>query len=235
MKKVKMSRLVTSLLISAALLGLTACGNNQAQPNNNQGQTNQNQGQAMTQGQGQSNQAQVRNAQVKNAPINRNNQSTGTKSVDHPYVHNYDGSYDGTRPNTYTERDVRSAELLSRRVTNIAKTVPGVNRAQAVAQGIDVVIGIETSGNNLSIERQVQQKVKSAEPGYNIYVTSNPDLQNRIRTLFTAKTNVRHGQITHGISGIIYEMGRLSAQQAGNTTGGNNMNTNTGTNNNTTR
>lgn len=199
MKNQRMSNIVTSLFIPVFLVGLTACANNQAQPNN-QAQTNQ----------AQPNQAQVQNAQVKNAPIERGDMSTGVRSIDQPYVHNYDGSYDGTRPNTYTERDVRSAELLSRRVTQIAKTVPGVNSAQAVAQGIDVVIGIDAGGYNASLERQVQQKVKAAETGYNIYVTTDPDLQNRVRTLFTSMTNVRHGQITHGISGIIYEMGRKS-------------------------
>ncbi|MGC5327282.1 YhcN/YlaJ family sporulation lipoprotein [Brevibacillus sp. SYSU BS000544] len=194
MKKQRMSNIVTNLFVPVILVGLTGCANYGAQPNVP----------------AQPNQAQIQSAQVKNAPITRNNMNPGAPSVDQPYVHNYDGTYNGTRPNTYTEQDVRSAELLSRRVTQIAKSVSGVNSAQAVAQGIDVVIGVDAGGHNPSIERQVHHKVKAAEPGYNIYVTTDPDLQNRVRTLFTAMTNVRHGQITHGISGIIYEMGRKS-------------------------
>lgn len=182
--------LLTPVLI---MTGLTACNNRQNQAMPDQSQS----GHIMSQ----------------DSHLNQMNHSSGNdKPIDQPYVHNYNGTYDGTKPNVYTERDAISAQQVAARVTEIARSVPGVNRAAAVAQGIDIVVGIDGTGDTRALEQQVMSAAKQKESGYNIFVTSNADLHNRIRTLYTNMNNVRGSQVAPGISGIIYEIGRLNGR-----------------------
>jgi hypothetical protein len=90
-----------------------------------------------------------------------------------------------------------------------------VARASAAAQGIDVVIGIDGNGSvpAKELEKRVSQTVQKADRGYNIYVTSDPTLHNRIRYMDTSMTNVRSSQVTKGISNVIYEIGRQSSSK----------------------
>lgn len=136
------------------------------------------------------------------------------KSIQNPYNQNYNAAVDGKKPLMYTEEDVRSAIITSKRVTSIAAKVPGVTRASAAAQGIDVVIGIDGNGKipAKQLEKRVYNKVQRAERGYNIYVTADPTLHNSIRYMSTSMNNVRSSQVTPGIGKVIYEIGRLSAK-----------------------
>lgn len=134
------------------------------------------------------------------------------KSIQNPYNQNYNAAVDGKKPLMYTEEDVRSAINTDKRIVAIAQKVPGVTRASAAAQGVDIVVGIDGNGKvpSKELENSVYKKIHSAEHGYNIYVTSNPKLHNKIRYMTTSMNNVNSSQVTPGIGKIIYEIGRLN-------------------------
>jgi hypothetical protein len=180
------------LIPSLILTGLSACATTK-----NQLQTNDNHEGTMT-----------TETNLSNYP-----NAGKVKSVQNPYNQNYSAAVDGNRPLAYTEADVRSAIITAKRIAGVASKVPGVTRASAVAQGIDVVIGIDGNGKvpAQQLEKQVQQAAQKADSGYNIYVTADPTLHNKIRYMNTSMTNVRSSQVTKGISNVIYEIGRQSA------------------------
>jgi hypothetical protein len=189
-KRVAAHFLIPSLLLT----GLSACATtkNQLQTNDNDQGT------------------------IANNTDNSNYPNSGNvKSVQNPYNQNYSAAVDGNRPLAYTEADVRSAIFTAKRLAGIAGKVPGVTRASAVAQGIDVVIGIDGNGTVPApqLEKQVLKTAQKADRGYNIYVTADPTLHNRIRYMNTSMTNVRSSQVTKGISNVIYEIGRQSASK----------------------
>lgn len=134
------------------------------------------------------------------------------KSIQNPYNQNYDAAVDGKRPLAYTEDDVRSAIFTAKRIAKVANKVPGVTRASAVAQGIDIVVGVDGNGSvpAKELEKRVQQATQRAARGYNVYVTADPKLHNTIRSMNTNMTNVRSNHVTSGISKVIYEIGRTS-------------------------
>jgi spore cortex protein len=96
----------------------------------------------------------------------------------HPYsARPYGAPSDG---NMYSNR------AAADRMAAIAANVPGVTRATAIVHGNDAVIGIDTTNvtkGRPAIERQVYNAVKAAEPRYNVYVTTDSTLHQRIRTL----------------------------------------------------
>lgn len=151
-----------------------------------------------------------------NDPLGRLNDSDGMRATndgqvyENPYNHNYNGDYDGVRPYTNTVNDVQSARDVSARVREVANQVPGVARATAVVQGVDIVVGIDgTQGmNRKTLEMKVKQSVKKSEPGYNVFVTTDSDIHHRIRSHFTNMNNVKSSNVRNGIGEIIYDIGR---------------------------
>jgi spore cortex protein len=121
----------------------------------------------------------------------------------------------GTAPNTgggiTGPRTLSAQTAVAERAANDAKKVPGVARATAVCQGNDIVIGIDTvhTTNRTALERKVAHVVKAAEPRYNVYVTSDKVIHQRIRTV---SDQVRTGHpvrtLANDISTIIRDIGR---------------------------
>jgi hypothetical protein len=152
-----------------------------------------------------------------NGNVNQDGNEMNTANVsqryDHPYNHNYNGDYSGVQ-NTSTANDIRSAQQVASRATAAAEKVTGVDRAVSVVQGIDIVVGIEA--DNLADVRTLEQKVTRAisrsEQGYNVYVTSDKDISERIRTLFTNMNNVKTSNVSTGIGQIIYDIGRTKGR-----------------------
>ncbi|CEH29682.1 hypothetical protein AM501_05920 [Aneurinibacillus migulanus] len=106
----------------------------------------------------------------------------------YPHPNMIPGRYNtyGVHPYALGQQDQKVAE----RVAQLAANVNGVTRATAVVDGRDAVIGIEgaTASNMKTLERNVYEAVKRAEPGYTVHVTSNQALTQRIRTLNSRMT-----------------------------------------------
>ncbi|MBB6446638.1 YhcN/YlaJ family sporulation lipoprotein [Bacillus benzoevorans] len=141
------------------------------------------------------------------------NAANVSQRYDHPYNHNYNGDYSGVQ-NTSMTNDIRSAQQVASRAAEAAEKVAGVERAVAVVQGIDIVVGIEPENlaNVRMLEHKVTRAVSRSEQGYNVYATADEDISGRIRTLFTNMNNVKTSNVTTGIGKIIYDIGRTNAR-----------------------
>lgn len=98
------------------------------------------------------------------------------------------------------------------RAASVAAKVPGVTHATAVVHGKDVVVGLDINNvtrGRAKIERDVQRAVKSAEPGYNVHVTADRGIHQRVRTL---NDRVRAGHpihtLTQDVGVLIRDIGR---------------------------
>lgn len=150
--------------------------------------------------------------QVKNVS-NRMNTTNVANQDTHPYNHNYDGTYSGAEDTTLTN-DIRSAQQVAARASEAAEKVSGVVRAVSVVQGMDIVVGIDGNNNDMqAIEERVKQVVAKNEQGYNVYVTSDPGINERIHTLFTNMNNVKTSFVTGGIGEIIYDIGQANGHR----------------------
>lgn len=105
----------------------------------------------------------------------------------------YDG---GMRPNATqgpsynTTRLYATEQAVADRMVHEAAKVPGVSHATAVVNGRDAVIGLDITNtahgqNRAAVEHKVLAAVKQAEPGYNVHVTADHQIHQRIRTLHT--------------------------------------------------
>lgn len=144
----------------------------------------------------------------------RRNMESQENTFDQPYTHNYQGSYSGAQDANYSD-ELRSAQQVAARATEAARTVTGVEKATAVAQGMDIVIAVDTvdrGGNRRAVEEQVRKVVSSHEDGYNVYVSTDADINERILRLFSNMNNVKTSFVTHGISEIVYQIGLENGQ-----------------------
>jgi YhcN/YlaJ family sporulation lipoprotein len=96
--------------------------------------------------------------------------------------------YNGTRSygtlNLKNSTRYRSQAMADGMVA-VAKKVPGVTDATAIVHGNEAIIGIDVNNmakGRAAIEREVQKAVKTAEPAYNVYVTSDGAMHQQIRT-----------------------------------------------------
>jgi hypothetical protein len=136
-----------------------------------------------------------------------------TQRYDNPYNHNYNGDFTGAENSSVTN-DIRSAQQTGARASEAAEKVAGVRRAVSVVQGMDIVIGIEAdnSGDMQALEQKVKQAVSKSEQGYNVYVTGDEKLSERVRNLFTNMNNVKTSHVSPGIGEIIYDIGRMNGR-----------------------
>jgi hypothetical protein len=193
---------ITMIMVLLLLAGLAGCSNN----NNNeeaQPRVGVNRAQVNTTG----------NATNRINTTNTTNTNHLGQTYDNPYHHNYDGEYTGERDVTM-ENDIRSAQQVASRASAAAEKVSGVDRAISVVQGMDIVVGIDTKNqeNLRAIEQKVQRTISRNEQGYNVYVTTDPEISERIQTLFTNMNNVKTSFVTPGISDIIFDIGQANAR-----------------------
>ncbi|MBE3597035.1 MAG: YhcN/YlaJ family sporulation lipoprotein [Hydrogenibacillus sp.] len=103
------------------------------------------------------------------------------------------GMYGAPNTRTVVDRNVlRNAmpdlNAVATRMANTAARVPGVNNATAVIIGNTAYVGLDLGGgvrqtSSLSVEQQVADRIGRAFPEYNIRVTSDKGLMQRIATL----------------------------------------------------
>lgn len=81
----------------------------------------------------------------------------------------------------------RSAKQLANR----ADKVPGVNKATVVIHKNDAIVGldVDNTGKKAIIEKQVYAALKGQYPEYNIHVTSEEKIHQKIRSLNVSMTN----------------------------------------------
>ncbi|MEW9668221.1 YhcN/YlaJ family sporulation lipoprotein [Ammoniphilus sp. 3BR4] len=86
----------------------------------------------------------------------------------------------GHRPTSY---DANDAHAL--RIADLADDTPGVARSSSIVYGEDIVVGIQVRNFSEStyLEQKVKRLIQEREPGYNIYVTSNNQMNERIRAI----------------------------------------------------
>nr|WP_027416796.1 YhcN/YlaJ family sporulation lipoprotein [Aneurinibacillus terranovensis] len=102
-------------------------------------------------------------------------------------------------------------QRIANRLAQLAANVDGVTGATAVVNGKDAVIGIQGAQpyNKKMIERKVLTALKRAEPAYNIHVTADKGLNDRIRTMSTQRAgNHPIRDIGQDIANLIRDMGR---------------------------
>ncbi|EKN68160.1 YhcN/YlaJ family sporulation lipoprotein [Schinkia azotoformans] len=145
---------------------------------------------------------------------NMTNTTNLGQQYDDPYNHNYNGSYSGEQ-GTQISNDVRSAQRVASRASEAAEDIAGVNRAVSVVQGADIVVAIDVNqkGDEQGLEKKVQQVIAKNEQGYNVYVTSDPDIKERVHTLFTNMNNVKTSFVSKGIGEIIYDIGHADGRR----------------------
>jgi spore cortex protein len=97
--------------------------------------------------------------------------------------------------NTYgmtgTATNYSNDQRVANRAANEAMNVAGVSRATAVANGNNLVIGIDAKAgtNTKDVEQRVLRTVKAKESGYNVHVTADPNINTRIRNAYNSMTN----------------------------------------------
>jgi hypothetical protein len=101
---------------------------------------------------------------------------------------------------------------VTARIAQAAAKVPGVTHVTAVVDGNNAVVGLDVDNTAVSrpnIEFQVRRAVQAAEPGYNVHVTADGALHQRIRTLDTQRTNGHSARTqANGVGTLIRGMGR---------------------------
>lgn len=120
---------------------------------------------------------------VRNANIYDN---YGPKAIPNDAVKKYpNGTYPfnekTARPSGSTNMDNNVANRLAR----IAADIDGVTKATAVVNGKEAVVGIDVDPrkNRTTVENNVLLAVRKGDPAYTIHITSNANLNQRIRTL----------------------------------------------------
>jgi YhcN/YlaJ family sporulation lipoprotein len=91
------------------------------------------------------------------------------------------------KPQTTTPSTTISKQVADRAAAQAAM-VKGVKGATAVVSGKELDIGLDLNANTQkgtvsSIENSVLNRVKNAEPGYTVYVTSDVDSVTRIKNV----------------------------------------------------
>ncbi len=191
---------ITLILVA----GLVGCNNNNNAGEDAQPRMGDNVGQVTSPG----NETNTTNM------TNTTNTTNLGQQYDDPYHHNYNGSYSGEQ-GTQISNDVRSAQQVASRASEAAEDIAGVVRAISVAQGADIVVAIDVNqkGNAQGLEQKVQQLISKNEQGYNVYVTSDPNIKERVHTLFTNMNNVKTSFVSKGIGEIIYDIGQANGRR----------------------
>ncbi|BAU25965.1 YhcN/YlaJ family sporulation lipoprotein [Aneurinibacillus soli] len=117
------------------------------------------------------------------------------------------------QPPSNTAQLYTTERAAADRMVHTARKVPGVAHATAVVNGKDAVIGLDITNtaaqNKRAVEYKVANAVKKAEPGYNVHVTTDTQLNQRIRTL---NTQVQAGHpirtLANDVGVIIQDIGR---------------------------
>lgn len=135
------------------------------------------------------------------------------KTYEQPYNHNYQGTYSGAQETNYTD-EIRSAQQVASRANETARTIQGVDKAISVAQGMDIVVAVETknTGERKGIERRVREAISKQEQGYNVYVSTDAEINEQIERLFSSLNNVKTSFVTKGIGDIIYQIGQKNGR-----------------------
>lgn len=79
---------------------------------------------------------------------------------------------------------------ISQKIEKHVSSIQGVDRATVVVYGKDVIVGLNAKGggNTNALTNKVRKAVQDVQPGYNVHVTTDNNLNTRIRTLNTDLT-----------------------------------------------
>jgi YhcN/YlaJ family sporulation lipoprotein len=123
----------------------------------------------------------------------------GAKMVPGSNVNKYpNGTYPFNESNARTHGITNMDRNVANRMARIAADINGVTKATAVVQGKDAIVGIdvEQGKNRSTVENNVLTAIRTGDPAYRVHVTSNADLNRRIRVL---NEQVRSGQHTRTV------------------------------------
>lgn len=102
-------------------------------------------------------------------------------------------------------------QQVTGKIKGAAEKVVGVNKATVAIHGVNVLVGVEANnavkGKRL-IEREVYFAVKKVEPNYNIYVTADTQLNQRIKVTHPPVQGMGVKNIGSDVNGIIQDIGK---------------------------
>ncbi len=105
--------------------------------------------------------------------------------------------------------DSRTAEKIADSVTKIN----GVRDARVVVNNSDIVVGVEATKDNASVQREVEQRVKNLTTGKNVYVVTDKDAVGRIRTMDDRlRTGSPFNEVGDMFTDIIRDLGNAAAR-----------------------
>lgn len=113
------------------------------------------------------------------------------------------------RTGYYQNYDSRTAK----RIANSVAKINGVRDARVVVRGNDIIVGIETTRERTSVQREVENRVKGLTTGKNVYVVTDKEYVGRIRTL---DDRLRNGtaieEVGDMFGDIINDLGNAAAR-----------------------
>lgn len=141
---------------------------------------------------------------IRNNGLNQYNNNYGTNRT-----YSGNGPFTGMRDLGVNDNDMRNGngnrnaydKTVSKKIAKHVSAIKGVNSATVVVYGKDAIIGLDVndngngnghghamgngngSTNTSNLVNKVKRSVQDAHPGYNVYVTSDRNLNTRIRGL----------------------------------------------------
>ena len=97
----------------------------------------------------------------------------------------------GTAARNINKMDTTNPLKGANQLKNRAELVNGVNKATVVVHKNDAIVGIDVDNpvKKAIIEKQVYAALKGQFPAYNIHVTSDPDMHQKIKSMNVNLTN----------------------------------------------
>lgn len=128
------------------------------------------------------------------------------------------GHGDVNRPNSYGANDLHALQIA-----DLAEDTPGVSRSSAIVSRQDIIVAIEIRNPSeaSTLEQEVARRIQAREPGYTIHVTSNHQMNARIRSLTENAANPysqpdgyhsRQNDIQTDINQIIRDINQMKTQ-----------------------
>lgn len=158
---------------------------------------------------------------------NRMNDNMGVRNMDgYPQTYNngmnrgtypYDGRFNNMNNNMMNNNmannnNMQLNQRVADRMENTAEKVNGVSESTVIVRGNDAVVGIDLkeNQNRNNVERKVHRALRQTEPGYNIHVTSEQKLHNRIKNMDTQMTDENQPvqDLTEDFTSLVRDIGR---------------------------
>lgn len=135
--------------------------------------------------------------------INNYNGMTRRNTFNNDQFRTDDGYYGprtGRSNYNATGYDQNYDSRAAKRIADSVSKINGVRDARVIVRGNDVIVGVETTKDRTSVQREVEQRVKSLTTGKNVYVVTDNNSVARIRSL---DDRLRNGTAVDDVADMI--------------------------------